>query len=406
MGWKLPESKHFVLLSLALAIVGGGATLLAAGEAVVSSLFGFLTITLIAALAMEQRKLAQAIDGHERAKSSYESMVGKLPIGLFASYKGHVLFTNETWSSIHGTDNNKVFDSIHAVDREQLLLELSCAEAKLEPFTLTMRAHTPLGDVHYESYGTPVLNELGELRHVLVFCVDVTRIVQAKNEVLLKHREVDEKNYQLSAALRQVEHSLQTMVQTMVKTVEVKDPYTAGHSERVKQYSVWMGEVLELSRYEQRILSYGAIIHDVGKIGIPDEILTKPASLTPDEFETIKQHTVIGANIVADIDMFRDCVPIVRWHHERMDGSGYPDGLRGDDIPFLARLVAVADVFDAMTSNRSYRSRMTLEDVLDTISRDVAAGKLDAIAFDALRTVVRNRGMIPQIDSGLQPKAA
>jgi HD-GYP domain-containing protein (c-di-GMP phosphodiesterase class II) len=406
MGWKLPDSKQFILLSLALAIVGGGATMLSAGEAVVSSLFGFLTITLLCALHMEKRKLVRAIHGHERAKAAYEGMVGKLPIGLIATLRGQVLFINEIWARAHGEKLEEVFESIHPVDREHLLKALSICEKDLQPFTLTARANKGNGVAHYEVYGTPILNERDELRHVLLFCVDVTQIVQAKNELHRKHREVDEKNYQLNAALRQVEHSIQAMVQTMVKSVEAKDPYTAGHSERVRQYSVWIGEELGLSKYELRILDYGAIIHDVGKIGIPDQILTKPASLTPEEFETIKQHTVLGANIVADIDMFRDCVPIVLWHHERLDGSGYPDGLIGEDIPFLARLVAVADVFDAMTSNRSYRAQMTIEEAFEQMEGDVRAGKLDPIAVDALRQVVASRGVLSQIDSVREERAA
>lgn len=406
MGWKLPESKHFVLLSLSLAIVGGGATMLAAGEAVISSLFGFLTITLICALAMEERKLAKAIDEHERARESYEAIVGKLPIGLLATRNGQVLFSNSVWSRSHGEDLSSLLDSIHAVDRVHLLEALDRAEKSATPFAQTIRVQTNRGTIHYETYGTPVSDAAGNLKHVLMFCVDVTPVFQAKNELVRKHREVDEKNYQLNAALRQVEHSVESIVRTMVRAVEAKDPYTAGHSERVRQYAVWMGEDLGLSKYEMRILDHGATIHDVGKLGVPDEILTKPGALTTAEYATIKLHTVKGAEIVADIDMFRDCVPIVRWHHERLDGSGYPDGLKGEDIPFLARLVAVADVFDAMTSSRSYRAKMDKQEALTIMAQDVASGKLDAIAFDTLCGVISSRGTIDLEQSQGQSQAA
>jgi HD-GYP domain-containing protein (c-di-GMP phosphodiesterase class II) len=393
-------------MGLAFATIGGGLSVYLDGPVIVVVLFGLVMTMLLTAVLQKEHELVKAIDEHTRAKLEYDAMVGQLPIGLFATLRGHVLFTNETWARMHGSNLDGVFDHINAIDREQLLVALERAEADLNAFAMTLRANTLLGTVHYEAYGSPVTDEDGRLRHVLVFCVDVSPIVKAKDEVMRKHREVDEKNYQLNAALQQVEHSLETMVETMVRAVEVKDPYTAGHSARVRQYSVWIGEHLGLSAYELRILSYGALIHDVGKIGIPDAILLKPSFLTPAEFETIKEHTVHGANIVADIDMFKDCVPIVRWHHERLDGSGYPDGLSGDDIPFLTRLVAIADVFDAMTSCRSYREPIDMHDVLEVMAQDVAEGRLDAIAFDALKNVVHERGMIPQVDAGSLKKAA
>ncbi len=393
-------------MGLACATIGGGLSIYLEGPWAIVVLFGLVMTMLLTAVLQKEHALIHAIDEHERAKQEYEAMVGKLPIGLFATLRGSVLFTNETWAKTHGCEAGQLFEHLNAIDREQLLIALERAETDLLPFSLTLRANALTGTIHYEAYGAPVSDSHGRLRHVLVFCVDVSPIVKAKNEVSRKHREVDEKNYQLNAALRQVERSLETMVETMVRAVEVKDPYTAGHSARVRQYSVWIGEHLDLSSYELRILSYGALIHDVGKIGIPDEILLKPSLLTAEEFETIKVHTIHGANIVADIDIFRDCVPIVRWHHERLDGSGYPDGLAGDDIPFLARVVAVSDVFDAMTSNRSYRKQVSGDDALDIMAQDVAAGRLDAIAFDALKTVVLNRGMIRQVDTGDARKAA
>ncbi len=393
-------------MGLAFATIGGGLSIYLDGPWVIVVLFGLVMTMLLSAVLQKEHDLIVAIDEHTQAKQEYRAMVGQLPIGLFAIRGGKVLFTNENWTKSHGDEEGGLFERLNALDREQLVVALERAESDLLPFSMTLRANAIVGTVHYEAYGSPVTDSEGKLRHVLVFCVDVTPFVKAKNEVSRKHREVDEKNYQLNAALRQVERSLETMVVTMVRAVEVKDPYTAGHSSRVRQYSVWIGEQLGLSPYELRILSYGALIHDVGKIGIPDDILLKPSMLSPMEYEVIKLHTIHGANIVADIDFFRDCVPIVRWHHERLDGSGYPDALVGDDIPFLARVVAVTDVFDAMTSNRSYRQPVSCKEALEIMSQDVASGRLDAIAFDALRSVVAERGMIPQIDGEVDRRAA
>ena len=367
---------------------------------------GIVALVLMAALSLKERRLDRAIDGHTAARQQYDAVLGTLPIGLFSYREGRVLFTNGAWAQRHGPRTEDVFSAVHPGDREALAAALQTAEEGRSGFSLVIRAATGADYRHYEASGTPVLDEKGALKHVLVFCADVTPIAQARDEVQRKARELDEKNHQLSAALRHIEHSLHTIVRTMVRAVEVKDPYTGGHSERVRQYSVWMGEHVGLSRYEMRILSYGALIHDVGKIGIPDEILTKPGALTREEFEEVKLHTVYGASIVQDIEMFKDCVPIVRWHHERLDGSGYPDGLVGDQIPFLARLVAVADMFDAMTSVRSYRISLSPESALETMAGEVSQGKLDGVAFAALEAVVEGHGVIPQVESGPSSRAA
>lgn len=149
------------------------------------------------------------------------------------------------------------------------------------------------------------------------------------------------------------------MITALAEAIVARDPYTAGHSEQVTKYAVRMGEVMGRDELWIERLRYGALLHDVGKIGVPDAILLKPGELTPDEFEKMKQHPITGARIVdAVLDDVRD---IIRHHHERYDGSGYPDGLCGEDIPEESRVIAVADAFDAMTSDRAYRKGMSVE---------------------------------------------
>ena len=371
-----------------------------------SVVLGLVAIILISVVSRQEKRLEAALDENTLVQQEYKSLVGNLPIGMFAYSNGEVLFSNRAWGRSNGDDPDTVLDAIHKDDRAVFDAALRQAEVDMEPFSTTLKIVGKFETTHYEASCAPVTDSDGLLRHLLIFCVDVTPLVSAKDEVQKKHREVEKKNRQLNAVFKQVEHSLHTTVETMIRAVEVKDPYTAGHSERVRQYCVWMGEHLSLSEYELKILSHGARIHDVGKIGIPDEILTKPSALTPDEFEVIKQHTVAGAKIVGNIEIFKDCVPIVRWHHERLDGSGYPDGLIGDEVPFLVRLVAVADMFDAMTSNRAYRNGMKTEDALRIISRDVADGKIDAIAFSALVDVIDQFGTVSQLDHCQKSKAA
>ena len=165
-------------------------------------------------------------------------------------------------------------------------------------------------------------------------------------------------NAELSESNELLEKSYLDTIEILRKTVEAKDKYTKGHSDRVAEYSVLIGEKLHLSPEEMKTLRVGALFHDIGKIGIPDSILLKQSSLTNEEYSEIKNHPTIGAHILSNATIFSDIIPIVKHHHERYDGKGYPSQLKGDDIPFLARIVAVADTFDAMTSRRSYRNAL------------------------------------------------
>jgi putative nucleotidyltransferase with HDIG domain len=145
-------------------------------------------------------------------------------------------------------------------------------------------------------------------------------------------------------------------VRALAAALDARDPYTAGHSERVSTFAVAMGEELKLDADAQETLRLGALLHDIGKIGVPDEVLRKSSALTPSEFESIKTHPSAGARILRSIPFLAPHIPIVELHHERPDGLGYPYGLRGEEIPLAARIVHVADAFDAMTSARAYRS--------------------------------------------------
>lgn len=181
--------------------------------------------------------------------------------------------------------------------------------------------------------------------------------------------EIKKINEELSESNERLERAYLDMVQTLRYTVEAKDTYTRGHSDRVSEYSVLIGEKLGLPEDQIKTLRIGGLFHDIGKIGIPDSILLKPDKLSDDEYSQIKNHPSIGAHILGSAEIFKDIIPIVKHHHERYDGNGYPSRLKGEEIPYIARIAAVVDTFDAMTSRRSYRGPIDIEHVKEEIKR-------------------------------------
>jgi len=172
-------------------------------------------------------------------------------------------------------------------------------------------------------------------------------------------------------------------IQAMVASIDAKDPYTNGHSQRVSDFSVAVGRQLNLSEEDLHQLRIGALLHDIGKIGIPDTILSKPGILTVEETDKMKQHPAIGAAIMKNVRLLRDELPALAEHHEHVDGTGYPNGLSGDQISLFGRIVAVSDVFDALTSDRPYRHAMDVEEVLNRMQHD-SGTHFDATCVQAL----------------------
>jgi len=162
------------------------------------------------------------------------------------------------------------------------------------------------------------------------------------------------------------------VVKSIVSTLELKDPYTRGHSERVAEYAVILAESLNIyGEDDLKLIYYACLLHDVGKVHIPDRILTKPSKLTEEEFIIVKQHPIVGANAIKDLEGMELCLDIVLYHHERWDGKGYPEGLSGMQIPLTARIASIADSFDAMTSHRSYRTAMSADEAYKQIIQGV-----------------------------------
>jgi HD-GYP domain-containing protein (c-di-GMP phosphodiesterase class II) len=178
-------------------------------------------------------------------------------------------------------------------------------------------------------------------------------------------------------------------IKMLAAAIDEKDPYTRGHSGRVAKYSSIIGDGLGMNAEDLDRLRISALLHDVGKIGVDDRVLKKPGQLTEEEFELMKQHPSKGANIMRPVAQLKEMLPGIELHHERMDGGGYPYGLQGDQIPLMARIIAVADTLDAITTNRPYQSAMDLEYALGRI-RSLAVAKFDPAVVAALEAAVAN----------------
>lgn len=168
--------------------------------------------------------------------------------------------------------------------------------------------------------------------------------------------------------------SAEAAIISLALTIEARDPFTNGHCQRLAAYAGQLGAAIGLSADDLTALTRGTFLHDIGKVGIADAILLKPGPLTRDEYREMQQHTVIGDRVCSELRSLRKVRPIVRNHHERLDGSGYPDGLRGDDIPLLAQITGIVDVFDALTAARPYRAALPVDAAFDVLHDEVERG--------------------------------
>ncbi len=191
------------------------------------------------------------------------------------------------------------------------------------------------------------------------------------------HSLVNIKNDELNKTYIELKERYMDTIKALRLVVDAKDIYTRGHSDRVAYYCQKIGEKLNLDKQEIETLRISGMFHDVGKIGTRDDIILKSDKLNANEYEEIKKHPIKGAHILSAVSMFKDVVPLVKCHHEKMDGTGYPGGLKGDEIPLLARVISVADAFDAMMSDRLYRSKLDLSEAISQLKKN-AGTQFDA----------------------------
>jgi putative two-component system response regulator len=269
----------------------------------------------------------------------------------------------------HAADGAEALARIAARTPDLILLDLEmprvdgyevCRRVKTDPATRLV----PIIVITGESDAKLRLWELGADEFLAKPIARVEVVARCRSLLRIK-RLVDERD------------SAEAVVFALARAVEAKSPYTHGHSERTKDYTLALAAQRGASADELESLRKGALLHDIGKISVPDAVLNKRGPLDAEEFEIVQQHTTQGARILEPLQSLRDVVAMVRWHHERLDGRGYPDGLRGSEIPEPVRILAVADVYDSLASDRPYRPAIPHPQCLEMLRADAAGGGLD-----------------------------
>jgi len=192
-----------------------------------------------------------------------------------------------------------------------------------------------------------------------------------------------------------LDEQAKSVILSLAHNIEARHSRTDGHSDRLAEHAVQLGEKLGLSEDDLQELRLGCLLHDIGKLAVPDHILLKPARLNAEETEIVRQHPVTGERICAPLKCLRPILPLIRHHHERIDGSGYPDGLYGEEIPLKARILQVADVYDALTSDRPYREALSSEEALEILRQEAVYGWLDASLVCKVSRMWRSGDYLP-----------
>ncbi|MBR1597906.1 MAG: diguanylate cyclase [Lachnospiraceae bacterium] len=222
-------------------------------------------------------------------------------------------------------------------------------------------------------------------------------IADINEELTAQNEEIRAMNEEILERNDQMEQMTMQTITTIANTIDAKDEYTRGHSRRVSEYSAAIAKEMGYSDEEVADVRFIGLLHDIGKIGIPDAVLNKPGRLTNEEYQVMKSHTTVGAEILKDIDMIKGLDIGAKYHHERVDGKGYPDGLKGDEIPMIARIIAVADAYDAMSSNRVYRRHLNEDKVLSELKRGVGTQWDSECALAMIRLIEEKR--LPKVNT-------
>jgi PAS domain S-box-containing protein/putative nucleotidyltransferase with HDIG domain len=244
--------------------------------------------------------------------------------------------------------------------------------------------------VHLILNSVPMYNQSGRLTGAQGTGIDITKRVEDENEIRESKAAFFNMLEDVHEAFQELESLFTSLVRTMVSTLDAKSPWTKGHSERVAMYADKIAKKMGFDEEERKKLWLAGILHDIGKIGTYDQLLDKPGKLSKEEFEIVKKHPSQGAKILSEIKQLSDIIPFIRHHHERLDGRGYPGGLKGEEIPLYARILHVADSFDSMTSDRPYRPAPPLDYALSEFKK-FAGVQFDPKVVEAFLPIIEQK---------------
>ena len=294
------------------------------------------------------------------------------------------LLTTQGFKTITAADGPEALDQLRRVPTDLVLLDVMMPRMTGFQVCEKIKAHP-------DTYLIPVILVTGlsdkenRIEGIRVGADDfLTRPVD-RTELLARVTSLLKLKYRTDELER-----AESVLFTLARSIEGKDPYTHGHCERLAEYSAALAQHVGLPEDQTTALRRAGVVHDVGKIAIPDAIILKPTSLSSDEWKLMREHPFIGERICAPLKSFRAVLPIIRHHHEKLDGSGYPDGLKGDQIPIAARVLQIVDVYDALTTIRPYKPAFSITDALQTMKTEVAKGWWDPRIFDEFERFIKS----------------
>jgi putative two-component system response regulator len=292
------------------------------------------------------------------------------------------LLTAEGYTVVCADDGDRALDAIHqkAVDLALLDVRMPGATGFSACLAIKSKPETRLIPVVLV---TSLTSTDDRIHGIMCGADDFLSKPVNKHELLARVRSL----LRLKEFTDELENA-ETVLFSLALSIEAKDPYTEGHCDRLSKYSVALAERLGLADDIRVALRRAGIVHDIGKLGVPEKILLKPGPLTDEEWVIMKQHPVVGERICSPLKSFRLVLPIIRHHHEKQDGSGYPDGLKGEEIPLTARILQITDIYDALTTDRPYRNALRLQEAFSVMREEVKRGWWDGSLVDELEAMV------------------
>ncbi len=309
----------------------------------------------------------------EHAAEEWRSTFDSMPYGVMLLDKEHNItrvnnyISRLTGLSYKDTIGQKCYEIIHHRDKP---VE-SCRLLKPDDVrnTETLEVYNPELNKYFVEYISPIFDKEGLANTFVISLIDITESKEREKKLTESRDAFLNMLKDLDISFKELEKLYNSLILAFVNAIDAKSPWTKGHSERVTAYAISIAKEMGLKEKEIETLRIAALLHDIGKIGTYDVILDKPGKLTDEEFALIRMHPVRGEEILRPIGQLQSLLPIIRHHHERIDGKGYPDGLKGEEIPLLARIICIADSFDSMTSDRPYRPAPPKEYAISEINK-------------------------------------